>query len=533
MPDPWPGGWWRLSDIVKYEIVSTESIIETCSENKADILKFRNDICRKAVEKGKTEMPFYYILPSEQNDHSEWIDLARLLTEHGVDVYKLTENTTLEGKNYSTGAFVVPLSQPFRPFIKEVLEIQEYPVRHYTPNGDIIKPYDITSWSLPLHKGVACYEINTLQPEIEKKLATWNLDQERSLDIPENTSAVVLNASDNSSYLAAFKAIRDGLKVFRFKRENKTTNPTISDGSFIISIANSSDAKKTNDILGVISANPVFLQNTDGFEKEEIKMPRIALVESWFHDMDAGWTRFVLDSYAIEYQVLHPEDFKKVDLDKNFDVMIFPSENKDILLSGKYKSRDGLYTPSSSPPEYAQSIGEKGFDKVLKFIDGGGKVVSWGVSTALFIGPLKIKINDEKSDEFILPVRDQSKELLGKGLYCPGSLVNIRLKKDHPITLGMESDIAVFYRGKPVFTTREPYFDMDRRVIATFPEKDILKSGYIEKEELLAGKSALVWIKKGKGQIVLFAFSPQFRASTPVSYKLLFNAILLPDFNQK
>jgi hypothetical protein len=47
-------------------------------------------------------------------------------------------------------------------------------------------------------------------------------------------------------------------------------------------------------------------------------------------------------------------------------------------------------------------------------------------------------------------------------------------------------------------------------------------------EELLANKPVMVWVRKGKGQIVLFGFSPQFRASTPASYKLLFNALLLP-----
>jgi hypothetical protein len=37
----------------------------------------------------------------------------------------------------------------------------------------------------------------------------------------------------------------------------------------------------------------------------------------------------------------------------------------------------------------------------------------------------------------------------------------------------------------------------------------------------------MIWLKKGKGQLVLFAFNPQFRASTAADYKLLFNSLLL------
>jgi hypothetical protein len=85
----------------------------------------------------------------------------------------------------------------------------------------------------------------------------------------------------------------------------------------------------------------------------------------------------------------------------------------------------------------------------------------------------------------------------------------------------------VFHRSSPVFTTWQPYFDVDRRVIGTFPERDILMSGYAENEKELGNKTSAVWLKKGKGQVVLFSFNPQFRASTPATYKLLFNSLLL------
>jgi len=89
----------------------------------------------------------------------------------------------------------------------------------------------------------------------------------------------------------------------------------------------------------------------------------------------------------------------------------------------------------------------------------------------------------------------------------------------------MPAEVGVFYRGNPLFNTSVPRFEMDRRVIAAFPEKDILISGYCEKEEKLSEKPAMIWIKKGKGELILYAFNPQFRASTQATYKLLFNAL--------
>jgi hypothetical protein len=87
---------------------------------------------------------------------------------------------------------------------------------------------------------------------------------------------------------------------------------------------------------------------------------------------------------------------------------------------------------------------------------------------------------------------------------------------------------GVFFNGNPVFVTSIPGLDTDRRVIGKFPEEHILMSGYCENENELSQKSAMVWLKKGRGQLVLFAFAPQFRASTQATYKLLFNSLLMP-----
>ncbi len=68
--------------------------------------------------------------------------------------------------------------------------------------------------------------------------------------------------------------------------------------------------------------------------------------------------------------------------------------------------------------------------------------------------------------------------------------------------------------------------------MVTYADDDVLISGYIEKVKKLENKTVMAWLRKGKGQFVLFGFNPQFRASTGVTYKLLFNSLLLPEITE-
>ena len=242
--------------------------------------------------------------------------------------------------------------------------------------------------------------------------------------------------------------------------------------------------------------------------------------------MDAGWTRYVFDTYGIKYKVVRPGDFEETDFNKNFDLVIFPDSHADLLKDGKIKTGESYWMPSLLP-QYTKGIGKEGLKKLMIFSKNGGVIISWGKSTDLFAKVLTYTEKDDK-EEFKLPYSNIAKGLKKKGLYSAGSFVNLQLKQDHLLTYGLNESVGVFYRGNPVFTTSIPKFDMDRRVIASFGEKDILLSGYLKGEEYLPNKAAMIWMKKGKGQFVFIAFSPIFRASVPSSYKLLFNSILLP-----
>lgn len=525
--DPWPGGWWRLGDAVRYELSSFRSLLRTAAAHREELLRFRNDLCRREVERGRTQAPYYFVLPPTQRDRGEWVRLVNLLLEHGVQVFTVPERVTAGGRHFAPGSVVVPLAQPFRPFVKEVLERQRFPLRHFTPGGEIIRPYDITSWSLPLHRGVAAEQVDVRVPELERTLR--RIEGSFALppgprELPTGSFGVAYSADENEAFRAAFLAARTGLPTARTEKPLTVGETTLPAGSFVIRPGADPAAlpKLLREIAvpaAVVPAGPAGLR--------PVKLPRIALVETHFHDMDAGWTRFLFDTYGVPFQVVRPGDFEKTDFARTFDLVIFPSADKEVLTKGRYK-REGDYYLPRLPLPFRKGIGDKGMERLMTFLDGGGVILAWGRSCGLFLDLLEIKRGKDASEDFRLPVTDVGEDLAKKGLDVTGSWLRVKVLQDHPLTWGMPPESGVFSRGSPVFRTSLPGPDTDRRVLASFPEEDVLLSGYLEGEKLLGNTAAAVWTRKGKGQVVLYAFAPQFRASTPATYKLLFNALLLP-----
>jgi hypothetical protein len=398
------------------------------------------------------------------------------------------------------------------------MEKQKYPERHFTQGGVLMEPYDITTWSMPLHMGLTSTEIDSRNTGLENNMENAGKDYSQALPFRESPYTI-LPSANNQSFKLAFTALQNGITIKRNPESFSLDGKTIPAGSFLIGTG-------AGEILKEAVFPMIFTAEVPSTSWQKITLPRIALVETFLDDMDAGWTRYIFDTYGISYTVIRPGEFSKGNFSKKFDLFIFPDQNSSILKDGKYKVLDE-YRVNNYRPEFSKGIGAKGLDSLVAFFIKGGKIISWGESSDLFDANLVFKSKSD-TDEFHLPFHDITSPPGIKGINCPGSLLRMDLVKGNSLTWGMGTTTGIFYRGNPLFRTSVPRFDMDRRVIGWFGEDELLMSGFLEGEKLLVNKPVMVWMKKGKGQMVVMGFSPIFRASMPATYKLLFNSILMP-----
>ncbi len=82
-----------------------------------------------------------------------------------------------------------------------------------------------------------------------------------------------------------------------------------------------------------------------------------------------------------------------------------------------------------------------------------------------------------------------------------------------------------FYNNSPFFSLVEGFASQRSTVVARYPNSDIVASGWLRGEDLMAGRAAVVSVDMNPGRIVLFGLRPQHRAQTHATFPLLFNAL--------
>ena len=236
--------------------------------------------------------------------------------------------------------------------------------------------------------------------------------------------------------------------------------------------------------------------------------------------MDEGWSRWVFEQHDFDIDTLHNVDIQSADLSK-YTAIIIPSQGPSTILHGY---REGTY-----PAKFTGGVGLTGTTKIQEYVTNGGTLIAFD------------QASDYAIEQLGLPIQNVTAGISPNQFFIPGSLVRINIDTNHQLGYGMQPEAAASFSRSRAFkvitksrkgeggnedTKLAPKPDVD--VIARYAEKDILMSGWATgQNRYLKGKAAMLNVKHGSGNVVLFGFRPQFRGQPRGTYKLIFNAIYL------
>lgn len=509
-PNPWKGGWSHFSDPIRYLITGSMATLRLAADRRQRWLYNIWSMGRDAIQ--AEDSVAAYVIPARQHNSGEELNLINALRTGGLEIERATQSFQIGESLYEAGTFILPKSQAFRPYLEDLLEVQSYPNRR-TETGMPIVPYDLAGWTLPLQMDVQIQRV-ALQPDVETVSVTEDLHPNPGILPPGSHKKYLIDPRPNRSRHALNQSFDQDLSVEVIPDSISVEGKHWPAGTFVIE--SDPSLQQIANLTGVdfhpipATLPPVY----------ELNPPRIGLYKSWVANMDEGWTRWLLESYAFKVDTLHDAEIRTADL-SSYTAILLPSQDTEGLMHGH---RAGMM-----PEAYTGGLGLEGTLALMEYVSNGGTLVALDAAS------------DFVMDHFGLPVENVVQGVPRSTFFIPGSIVRLNVDPMHPIGYGMPSEVgASFVRSRAFSTIRRSNLQEGGRielspapappveVIARYAEQDVLMSGWaLGAEDHIGGQAAVVRVKLGSGHVILFGFRPQFRGQSRATYKLLFNALML------
>jgi len=506
-PNPWPGGWWRLRDIVDRIKVSAWALLDQAARNKETVLWNAYLKASRQTERGAQGKPAAYVIPAVQHDPLTAVKLVNKLLLQGIEIMQMNQGyTTAGGLSYPAGSYVVSLAQPKMGLIRYLLGRTLYPDNEWTRNrdGSPASPYDMATDTMFEFMGV---RVDPLAEPVDASLVKLNGAVPIAGKLIRSSADYMFSGRLNDSFKALNLLLAKGIAV---RRVDQAAN-ALHAGDFLVAAGN--EAVLT-DVAAETGVDFIPAAGSADNQTHPVQRLRLGMYQRYRGgNMDEGWTRFLLEQFSFPYITLMDAEIKKGGLNKKYDAIILPDDSTAMIV-GEIPDTPGRFR-SVYPPEYCSGIGGKGVDALKAFVEKGGLLITLGEAGHFAIEKLGLSL------------RDVAANRKWQDFWCPGSTLKVKFANTLPLAYGMpEEGLALFLDGSPAFQIIPNDFNERYKTIVTFADRDLLESGWLIGEQALARKAAVVAVKFGQGQVVLFGIRPQHRAQTHGVFKLFFNALV-------
>jgi Zinc carboxypeptidase len=500
-PRPWLGGRWTLRDIVDYELIATMATLEFAADRRDTLLRQIYEVNRATMEAGRKGDPAAIVIaPDAQADPLAAYRLAERLQIGGVKIYRADAAFTADDRSYPAGTFVVPMTQVFARYAKDLLEKQTYPEVRRSPASPPETPYDVTAWSLGMLLGVDVTFVGKPLPE-GVALSPVTMPLKRAGAVSGAGSVFAFDYTGPEGAVAINRLLKAGASVSVSRAAAGTA------GSRTTVEVSGIPLKPIQEMTAALGLQARAAAKRTAGPAATLKAPRVGLYQPWTASMDEGWTRWVLEQHEFPFTTLHNADVKAGRLRDRLDVILFADQQPASIVSGNESA--------STRPEYRGGIGEDGVAALKTFVAAGGTLVMLGNACDLAI------------ERFPLPVANLKRGLTRDQHFAPGTIVKIDVDPAHPLGAGVAAATYGFYNNSPFFALIEGFASQQVSVVARYPNAGIVASGWLRGEDLMAGRAAVVAVDLKPGRIVLFGLRPQHRAQTQATFPMLFNSLYL------
>jgi hypothetical protein len=558
LPLPVEPGTWHFRQAVDYSITANRAVLDYASRNRENLLFNIWRMGMNSIERGSGDSwsilpdriaaatadvgqrgsredyerllknpehrdPRAYILPRDEGDYLTATKFVNALLKNGVIVHRATGDFSAEGKSYPAGSYVVQAAQAFRPHVLDMFEPQNHPNDFAYPGAPPTAPYDNAGWTLAYQMGVSVDRIMTGVDGPFEEIADLASAPAGVVSGPASPAGFVLERT-NDAYLAVNRLLREGHSVYWLKESISAEDHSYAPGAFYIP-AGSGPTAIVRDIAANVGLDFQGVADQPASPAIRMRPVRIGLWDQYGGSMPSGWTRFILENFDFDFEVVYPPELDRGNLADRFDVLIFengaiPRQDGGGGFGGGGQDADFA---ASVPEEYRGRIGRttvaQTVPQILDFIRGGGTAIAIGSSTSL-------------AYHAGLPVRDhlvdgQGNPLASEDYYVPGSVLDLRIDNTSPLAHGLDERANVLFSRNPLFRLDANASARGVTRVGWFDTAAPLRSGWAWGQEKMNGGSAILDANVGSGRLFLFTPLITFRGQSHGTFSLLFNGIYL------
>ena len=532
-PNPWPGGWWRLRDIVERQKVSAWATLDLAARNRETVLWNTYLKGKRQTERGASGKPAAYLISTLQHDPLTAIKMVNKLLVQGIEIQQASKAfNTDSGMMYPAGSFVVSMAQPKMGLVRYLLGRTFYPDNEWTRNrdGSPIRPYDMATDTMFEYMGVRVDPTDELGEIALKKVVS---PIESVGKVTRNPRGYSMDGRLNDSFRAMNLLFDKSVAVRRVDK----SSTGLRVGDFVVAAGSEPVLESVARQTGV-DFSPLRADVSTGVH--DLKRQRIAMYQRYGGgNMDEGWTRLVLEQFNFPYASIFDPEIKAGNLIDKYDVVVIPNDSTATItgdppaagappagrggpgaaggpaVGGSGPGGEGGTGGRSgnTPPEYRTGLAAEGVAAIRDFVQKGGTLVTLNGATAF---PM---------DQLGIGVRNVLAGKTTKEFWCPGSTLKVTFDNTSPLAYGMPSQGLALYLNSPALEITAPNAETYQTIVR-YKDRELLESGWLVGEENLARKAAVVSAKLGQGRVVMIGFPAQHRAQTHGTFKILFNALI-------